>query len=503
MSGRRSVDGRAKPDILDCIASLSNDEVFTPPTLARQMLRLLPADVWTNPDLKWLDPSTKSGVFLREIARRLMDGLSDVIPDEDERREHIYKNMLYGLPTTELTSLVARRTVYYTKDADHPDFSVVRMGTEHGNIPWTDVTHTFKDGSCELCSAHESLERGESRANYAYSFIHTDQLPKDFPMRFDVIAGNPPYQVADGGGKGNSAVPIYQKFVEAAIDMDPAHVLMITPSRWFAGGKGLDKFRERMLADERISRIVDYPEATDCFPGVKIRGGVNYFLWSREYTGECSITTKRLGLSDVSQVRKLNQYDVFVRSNDAISILEKVNPAGGPTLDLLVSARNPFGIASSFTDFTAEPNAGDVCLFVKGRTSGWTSPSNVKSGSEFGAQHLTLIHKAYGEEGNGPFRVVANPFTVPPHSVCTETYLVAGAFATAEEAENLAAMIRTKFARFLIWLRMNTQNVSRGVFAFVPALDMTVTWTDELLYARYALTPDEIAFIESQIKEMP
>lgn len=502
MSGRRSIEGRAKPDILDCISSLSSDEVFTPPALARKMLNLLPAEVWTNPDLKWLDPATKSGVFLREIARRLMDTLSDAIPDEEERRTHIYKNMLYGLPTTELTSLIARRSVYYTKDADSERFAVVRMGSEQGNIPWVDAKHTFVHGSCEECGAPESLERGEARENYAYSFIHQNAYPQEFKdMKFDVVVGNPPYQIADGG-HGASASPVYQKFVEMAIDMAPQYVLMITPSRWFAGGKGLDRFRERMLHDDRMKRIVDYQDATECFPGVEIKGGVNFFLWSGSHHGPCEVTQVSKGAQVSSAVRYLGTSDVFVRSNDAISILDKVLASAEPTMDESVSSRKPFGFSTDFRDFVSVPGHDRVSIFARGLT-GWVARDKILIHQDWIDRHKVLVSTSYNGGDHVPHQIIGAPVYAGPGTCCTETYLVCGDFDTQDEAENLAAYLRTRVCRFLVSLRKNTQHNTRDRFAFVPALDMTITWTDEMLYARYSLTPDEIAFIESQIKEMP
>lgn len=468
------------------------------------MLSVLPAEVWTNPNLKWLDPATKSGVFLREVARKLMDTLATAIPDEDERREHIFKNMLYGLPTTELTALVSRRTVYYTKDADHEHFAVVRMGTTEGNIPFIEPTHTFKNHSCIQCGAPDSLERGETRANYAYPFIHPEQLPQEFTdMKFDVIVGNPPYQMSDGG-HGSSASPIYQKFVEAAVNMDPKFVLMIVPSRWFAGGKGLDKFRARMIDDRQISRIVDYPDATDCFPGVKIRGGVSYFLWQSGRDGDCLITTKRLGHPDSTLSRRLDEYDIFVRSNEAIKILEKVRSLGEQSMQGQVSQLKPFGFRTFFRDYAEEKRSeNDIPIFIKSRKMAWVDRDLVVVNQDLIPSHKVLMHRAYGEEGHGPFSVVARPFVAPPDSCCTETYLVMGAYKSGIEADNLVTYIRSRFVRFLVSIKMQTQDISKSRFAFVPQLDMNISWTDDVLYKRYGFSDEEIVFIESQIKKMP
>jgi len=259
------------PDILECIANLSSDEVFTPPQVANQILDLLPKEIWSNPDLKILDPFCKTGIFLRECARRLMIGLENKIADEDKRREHIFRNMLYGIAITNITSLTTRRSLYYSKTATSKH-SVVKFGNAYGNIIYENIEHTFKDKKCIYCGASESYNRGKDLENHAYQFIHKDVNNLFKNMKFDVIIGNPPYQLSDGGGTGSSSVPIYHKFIEKAIEINPRYISMIIPSRWFAGGKGLDDFRKKTLSDKRMKILVDYPNAEECFPGVSIEG---------------------------------------------------------------------------------------------------------------------------------------------------------------------------------------------------------------------------------------
>jgi len=192
--------GQHVPDILDCLAQLSNDEVPTPPRLARAVLDMLPDEVWGKPKYLWLDPFCKSGIFLRETAARLLEGLSDQIPNFEERRDHIYRDMLWGTSITEMTGMITRRSLYYSRDASGPA-SVLKFGSAEGNVPFIRSQHTFLDdkeglptGSCLLCRAPVALERGEARENYAYALIHgtypTEEM-KD--MKFDVILGNPPF----------------------------------------------------------------------------------------------------------------------------------------------------------------------------------------------------------------------------------------------------------------------------------------------------------------------
>lgn len=492
------------PDILECLANLSSDEVFTPPAVANQMLDLLPAEVWSNPELKWLDPACKTGVILREAARRLMDGLADVIPDEDERRNHIFKNMLYGYAITELTALMSRRTLYYTKDAAG-EYAVVHFDNPDGNIIYRRNDHNWKgkDGQkrCETCGAPESLER-DGMENYAYGFLHDPAFQPDKTiMKFDVIIGNPPYQL-DDGGHGASARPIYHLFVNMAKSLNPKYLTFIIPARWFAGGKGLDDFREEMIADRRISHVVDYPNASECFPGVEIKGGVMYFLWEREHDDDCEWVNVRGGEFSNPISRDLRHAgDTIVREQMALDILNKVQGAHkGSWMDLEVSTRKPFGFDSTKRgNLTKSPS--DVNLYQNGGV-GYVPRKDITKNAAWIDKWKVLLPKAYGAGEGFPHQITGKPFVAEKGSACTETYLVCGLFSTKADAERRVAYMKTRFFRFMVSLRKITQDNTSKVFAFAPVMDPKQDWTDEELYKHFKLTPEEIAHIEATVKEM-
>lgn len=487
------------PDILECIANLSSDEVFTPPDVANKILDLLPKEVWSNPELKFLDPACKTGIFLRECARRLMVGLEKAIPDEEERRKHIFKEMLYGIAITDITSLLSRRSLYYSKTATN-ERAVVRFNQAYGNIEYKNIRHTIKAGQCIYCGAPESYQRGKDLEYHAYQLIHEDNPFKN--MKFDVIVGNPPYQLKDGGGgRGSSAMPIYHKFIEAAISQNPRYLSMIIPSRWFAGGKGLDEFRTNMLADKRMKVLVDYPNAEDCFPGVAIKGGVCYFLWDSKHNGACDVVSMRGGEEVNRMSRDLGGYDVLIRFNESIDIINKIAGRNELTLEKKVFSRNPFGLHADFSDFSNTKLSDSVKVYARSKI-GWTKKRNIRTNESLVDKYKVLISKAYGAGNDYPHQITGLPILSEKGSCCTETYLVMDVFDNKERAENFMQYIKTRFFRFLVSVRKNTQNMSKSTFSFVPDLDMSQEWTDKKLYKRYDITEEEQEFIESIVREM-
>jgi site-specific DNA-methyltransferase (adenine-specific) len=488
------------PDVLNCLANLSNDEVFTPPEVANQMLDLLPQELFRNPDTKFLDPACKSGVFLREIAKRLLVGLEPQIPDLQERIDHIFQNQLYGIAITELTSLLSRRSVYCSK-YPNSDYSVSKFDNAEGNIRFRRVQHTWTNGKCVHCGASQSeYDRSDELETYAYEFIHLHNPKELKDMKFDVIIGNPPYQLDDGGA-GASAIPIYNKFVEQAKKLEPRYLSMIIPSRWFAGGKGLDAFRKSMLTDKRVVRLVDYVNAKDCFPGISLGGGVCYFLWDRDNPQKCLFTNIHDGKKS-TELRELDEFSVFVRYNEAMSIIRKVLQEKESKVSSVVGSRNPFGLSSSTR---GSEDKKEIALFSSDGLS-YISLSEVKKGKELINRYKVMVSKVTSEHAGEPDKsgmvtVLSTIAVLKPKEVCTDSYLIAFSSDNITEVDNFSKYMCTKFFRFLLLQAVSSINLSKDKFQFVPMQDFSRVWTDKDLYKKYDLTNEEIDFIESMIKE--
>ena len=504
------------PDVLNCIANLSNDEVFTPPELANKMLDLLPQELFHSPKTTFLDPFTKSGVFLREIVKRLDRGLADQMPDRQQRIDHILHHQVFGIACTELTSLLARRSVYCSKTANGP-YSISKFDTPAGNILYRNIRHTWVNGKCKYCGASQAVyDRGSEAEQYAYMFIHTDNPKQFFPnMKFDVIVGNPPYQLSDGGAQA-SAIPLYHLFILQAIKLKPRYITIITPSRWMTGGRGLDEFRKAMLADKCLSVIHDYKDASLCFTGVEIKGGVNYFLWERDKTSVMCTIINDYGDDCIKEsCRPLieNDCDVFIRNNDLITIYRKVNKKSERSFSEIVSPMKPYGLRG---DFFKSPEKYGLPSISKIPIKGGYTIYGLDERQKRDCRYIPIDYPLPKKDGIKNYKIFmsrnqgegilgetfALPIFAKPNELCTETFVVVGNFENEQEMNNCWSYMKTKFFRTMLGMKKNDQGCGQSVYQFVPLQDFSHPWTDEMLYKKYGLTDEEIAFIESMIRPM-
>lgn len=508
--------GSYNPDVLECLANLSNDEVFTPPKIVNQMLDMLPEETWSNPELKFLDPACKTGVFLREIAKRLLVGLQEIIPDLQERIDHILQNQLYGIAITELTALASRRSLYCSKYANGK-YSVSRFDNPDGNIRFVSTKHAWENDKCKYCGANRSqYQRADDLETHAYEFIHTNNPEEIFGMKFDVIIGNPPYHISDGGGTGDSARPIYNLFINNALSLQPKLFSMIVPSKWMKGGKGLDRFRQEMMEREDVKAITDYEDAGVCFPGVHIDGGVNYFLIEKGYKGEANfVHIGKDGFIDISsRFLKNNASSTVIRDSRQITIIQKAKGTSA-TFDSIVSTRNPYGFCADFYNHPEKypgierRDKKDIYYTVavhgvKGIKGGakrrveFIREDDVRKNRRLVGEYKLFFSKAYMATSTVPPEIIIGK----PGDICTETFLQIGSFKTENEAKNALSYIETKFFRALLFFNRHSLNISQESFSLIPLQDFSKPWTDEELYKKYNLSEEEMKFIEENIAPM-
>lgn len=489
------------PDVLTCLANLSNDEVFTPPEVANRMLDMLPEELWHDSSATFLNPACKSGVFLREIAKRLIEGLKEEIPDLQERIDHIFHKQLYGIAITELTSLLSRRSVYCSK-YPNSKYSITLFEDTSGNIRYKRIPHRWQNGKCLFCGASKSeYERGDELETHAYEWIHTIKPEEIFKMKFDVIISNPPYQLSDGGN-GKSAKPIYQLFVEQAKKLRPRYMTMIIPSRWFSGGKGLDDFRKTMLSDRHIRKLVDYENFKDVFPGVDLAGGASYFLWDRDNMGICEVVNFNQNIPTCVN-RYLDEYEIFIRQNLAVEIVRKVqeNATEKRTLSDRVSSRKPFGLPTNYTPCAS----GVPCWFIQKIGLKFANLRDVDNSKGYLHKWKLLVPKApiAGQtDFSKPvgFYYDGNTRIAKPGECCTESWIVAGAFDTEEEVLAYKSYIFTKIVRFLLLQTVVSQDVTKKNFCFIPDLETYQgQYTDKMLCKMWGISEKEWSYIDSRI----
>ena len=506
------------PDVLTCIANLSNDEVFTPPELANRMLDTLTeawaakhngANIWADKTVKFLDPFTKSGVFLREITARLTHGLENEIPDLEMRVSHILTEQVFGIAITQITSLLSRRSVYCSKHAQGEHSIANGFASDDGNIWFQRMEHTWGETKCQFCGAPRAiLDRDAGQENYAYAFIHTNSIKTRLteifgkPMQFDVIIGNPPYQMKGGAG-GSSDSSIYHLFVEQAKKLEPKFLSMVVPARWLAGGRGLDEFRKDMLTSGHLRNLTDFPDSGEAFPGVQIKGGICYFLWDNAHIGPCSVTRITGGTEHIQPKRDLSEFDVFIRDEQAVGILHKVKTQFQSGMNELVSNREPFKMESNFNGFHTKQQKGDIALYrIAGkRRIDWVPRDQIVKNEHLIDSWKLFVPKAYGAGEALPHQILGKPILAPPPSVCTGSYLAISAD-NEDAALSIQSYYGTKFFRFLVSLRKITQDAFSHMYSWVPVQPWDRQWTDKALYKKYALTEEEVDYIESVIRPM-
>lgn len=539
-------------DILETITNVGNDEVFTPRKTCSMILDALPDEVWHNPDYKWLNPATKNGIFEREIALRLDDGLKDIIPDIETRRKHILQDMIFSIGQTRFTANVARRTLYYcsqanrkcdgikAEDGHYVNGYAIGNGSwfsdEEGNIKTPNIGHTFVSDSgkpmpdnckdeekkkykCKYCGINGASAYNDvnQRETYAYEFIHFDgkDLLKhlqdrffggDRNMKFDIIIGNPPYQLSTND-KGTQATPIYQLFIQQAVNLNPKYISMITPSKWFAGGmSSLDGLRNYMMSCQNIRAITDFSNAKECFPCNSVGGGVCYFLWDRDYQGPCEFTNVINGNQNTS-TRELNEFPILVRLNSAVTILKKIKDKKEENMVEMASPLMPFGLSS---DIRGDKNKSEKKSIELHASNGVTfiSECDIHKGKELLDKYKVLVgilgaEHALEPDKDGKFRIITSSLKIiGPNSACTHSYFTIGNFDNAETANNLYNYLKTKFARFLILLAMTSTHLSRNVLLFLPKQDFSEEWNDSKLFKKYGLSQEEMDLITNTMKEM-
>lgn len=547
-------------DILETITNVGNDEVFTPRKTCDMILDSLPDEVWHNPNYKWLNPATKNGIFEREIAIRLDRGLKDAIPSDEVRRKHILQNMIYAIGQTKFTSYVARRTLYYCTDANRKCDGIKANDSGHvhyvngyaigngtwfndkeGNIKTPTAKHVFdkpgRDGKCVFCriGSTSSYLNSLQREQYAYEFIHHKPnelltylqnlfFKGDRHMKFDIIIGNPPYQLSDGGAQA-SARPIYQLFIQNAIALNPKYLSMIIPSRWMTGGKGLDSFREEMIKSKHFRLLHDYFDSKRCFPNNDIKGGVCYFLWDKDYQGQTEIYAHTSnGTKKSKRYLQDGDCDIFIRSEELVSIKNKILAKSVNSFASIVSARKPYGLEAEtmlsaakyglpeFSDTKIDDGYSVFGLGPKQARTWKYIPKDypLPKRSPCLNKYKVFIAEAYGCGAIG--EIPSTPVLSTPGQLCTETFLEIGPFETELEAENVIKYIKTKFLRCLVGIQKQTQHTTQKVYRFVPLENFKPTsdidWSlsvpeiDDYLFRKYELTDEEIQYIKQNIQEM-
>lgn len=483
-------------------------EVFTAMREVKAMCDLVSVETGRTGSL-FLEPACGDGNFLEEILSRKLDSA------EKHNQGHIpvmgavaVLSSLYGIDLLIDNVIACRERLYrlwYEKTGitDEKILSSIKEILEKNIICGNTLKLCLADESgndtCKpivFCQWDISSDTPHITKTHKLSDLITAGNEAEF--RFDVIISNPPYQISDGGAQA-SALPLYNLFIDQARKLSPHYITMIVPARWYAAGKGLDSFRKSMLNDDRIVKLFDFCRASDCFPGVDIKGGVCYFLWDREYHGECTVTTCVDGIHTSVMKRPLLEPDcnIFIRQNEAVAILNKVRRFGERSFSEYAKPAMAFGMRTYFKSFVSDaPGDGLIKLYAN-HSTGYIERSSVRRGTEYIDCWKVIVPEAVGSGNNATD--VLKPIISEPGSVNTETYIMNGPWKNREEAENVCAYIRTKFFHFLLGIRKITQHTTAKVYGFVPVQDFSVQWTDDMLFEKYGLSPEEIQFINDSV----
>ena len=487
-----SVEQRAV-NALDRFSRISGSEVVTPQRICRDMINNIGLDEIVdliNNGGKILDIAGKTGEFPFAIYTLLKDRVN----------HNTLRKAVYTIPTSSITYEFTR-LIY-----EILDFELSNIADKFTSY---DLLSTDESGNID----YESLSKVITQSKPFSDIKLYDEVPEgDENVNFDVIIGNPPYQVSDGGAQA-SAKPIYNNYVELAKTISPKYITLVMPTRWYAGGKGLDDFRKAMFEDTTIQELHDYLHPEEVFPDTNNRGGICYVLWNKEYNNsETPITiTNHEGRGKISisnRNLRFRDSDLFLRYGEAISIIEKVVPEGTDTLNNYISAAKAFGFRTFFINDPRFRNTTDglndpIKCYGRGNKIGYVERDEIRSHTEWIDKWKVFVPESnnIGTELNDDNQ---NSFVGTPQTICTETFLVVGAELelTERTAANLSMYLKTKFARFLHSMAKISQHGTAKTYIFVPLQDFTRQWEDADLYAKYNLTEEEIAFIESTIKPM-
>ncbi len=489
----------SKEDIFELIPNQKTNQIFTPKKVVQMMINQLEEhdpSLFTRTDSTFIDLYMKSGMYITEIVKKLFKNTRKEYKSDYDCLKHILENQVFGLAPSPILQGITQSFIF----GFDTENKISRK-----NFIQHDLTPQAQEGVAKQ-KLHELLNLNEN-------------------MKFDAVVGNPPYQIGDGsGGSSDSAIPVYNKFIEEAINMKPQNICMIVPSKWMVGGRGLQNFREQMMEEKRLKMIYDYENASDCFPGVHIDGGVCYFIWDKDYNGMIDYTfkTNQGKINKSNRFLKNNQFEYVIRNNDIFSIISKIS--NEKSFSSIVSNTRPFGIRNYLfneperypeSNLKFEPFENSIKIYgVKGikggakRVIGYISDSIIVRSIESINKYKLFFTTSYSTNAINP------PETIKglPNEVCTETFLMIGHFESEKERNNCYNYISTDFFKTLLYFGKGTMHVTSSVFGLIPLQDFTtksdIDWSkstldiDQQLYKKYNLAEVEISFIKSMIKPM-